>query len=123
MSFVDLMADHDWSETDVVNRMQALIRATYPQAEEENLNRKITGSDKGFYVLSADEEAEIADYAAVCTMAQTEGRAARADMTLLRAAWAVENGTDTAPADDVAALVALRATRFPLEVLPTDPAP
>lgn len=111
MSFVDLMADDDWSEADIVNRMESMIRASYPATEESIINRKITGSGLGFYTLIADEQAEIADYAQVCAAAQQAGRDARSDMALLRRVLAAERG-ETPLADNDTAGQELLAARL-----------
>lgn len=111
MSFIDLTADHVWSEADIVNRMESMIRASFPASEEAIINRKITGRGLGFYPpLTPEEQAEIADYAAACEVAQQAGRDARADMALLGRVLAAERG-ETPLADDDAAGQALFAAR------------
>lgn len=84
MSFIDMMANDVWSEADIVNRTEAMIRSGYPPNVEAIINRKATGAALGQYVLSADEQAEIAAYSATSEAARQAGNAARADMALLR---------------------------------------
>jgi hypothetical protein len=83
MSFVNLMADVRWSEHDIVQRMEAMIREHCSATEELILHRKMLGASIDAYDLSAGEQAEIASYASVCAVAQQAGRDARADMALL----------------------------------------
>lgn len=90
MSFVNLMASDVWSEQDVINRMEAMIRSQYSSDEQSILNRKISGAMVGQYAMTADEQAEVAAYAGVCRTAQLEGRDARADMALLSQVLALE---------------------------------
>jgi hypothetical protein len=89
MSFVDLMADHRWSEADIVNRTEAMVREYFTVASERILNRKMLGTSMG-YVLSPEEQVELAQFQAVVLGAQAEGLQARADMALLAAALEVE---------------------------------
>lgn len=89
-SFVNLMGDLLWSEADIVNRMESMIREHCSPTEELIIHRKMIGAAFGMYELSGQEEVEIALYAGVCSQAQLAGRAARADMALLATALAVE---------------------------------
>lgn len=95
MSFIDLMSDNVWTEADIVNRMESLIRVNYSVVEEAIINRKIAGVGLGLYTLNADEQAELSNYASVCSSAQAEGRAARADKELLDSALEVESAKQT----------------------------
>jgi hypothetical protein len=90
MSFVNLMVDVRWSEHDIVQRMEAMIREHCSATEELILHRKMLGASINAYDLSAGEQAEIATYAGVCAVAQQAGRDARADMALLTQAFDVE---------------------------------
>lgn len=120
-SFVDLMASARWTEADIVNRMEALIRRDYPAVEEQILNRKMNGAAAGFYVLQAGEMAEIGAYAQTCLAAQLAGRAAREDMALLARVLEAEEGGAPLASDDVdghALLAARAAARPALEPVP-----
>lgn len=89
-SFVNLMASDRWSEADIVARTEAMIHGEFPADQELILNRKATGKALGTYVLTADEQAQLARYVTVCEAARAAGIAARADMALLTKVLAVE---------------------------------
>ena len=83
MSFVDLMGNVVWTEADIINRTESLVRAEFPVQSELILNRKMQGVAAGVYTLTPDEQSEVERFQAVCFAAQQEGVAARLDMTLL----------------------------------------
>lgn len=83
MSFVNLMASDLWTEADIVRRTEAMIASEFSPEAEAILNRKSTGQALGMYVLSPEEQAELARYSEVAEAARLEGVAARADMALL----------------------------------------
>lgn len=90
MSFIDMMANDVWSDADITNRTEAMVRAVVPVAEELVLNRKIQGAALGQYTLTPEDEAQMALLAQAGYAAQQEGIAARADMALLLRVLAVE---------------------------------
>lgn len=90
VSFIDLMANDVWSEADIIRRTEAMIRSEFPAEIETILNRKIAGAMIGEYVLTEDEQADVARYKIVAQQAQIEGAAARADMALLAEVMAHE---------------------------------
>jgi hypothetical protein len=110
-SFINLLASDIWSEADIVNRTEAMIASEFSAHAVAILNRKVTAATIGAYTLTADEQAEVARYAQVCTAAATEGNAARADMALLQSALDCE--ADPAlialAAPEVLELMALRS--------------
>ena len=78
MSFIDLMASDVWSSADIDNKVQALIRSRYSAQDELKASRLArtpnpSETDAAF-VVSVDS------WISECV---AEGRAARADMTLL----------------------------------------
>ncbi|HJV54318.1 MAG TPA: hypothetical protein VJ652_22835 [Noviherbaspirillum sp.] len=89
-SFVDLMGNDVWSEADIVNRTEALVRSEFSRDAEMILQRKATGALLGQYVMTEEEQAELARFATVTALARKAGVDARADMALLRAALDVE---------------------------------
>lgn len=104
MSFVDMMKDDVWTEADVVNRTENMIRSKYSQAEELILNRKMSGVFSGLYSLTADEQAELQDFNVTIVQSRAAGVSARADMALLQLALnveAVQRQLDAIPADAV----------------------
>jgi hypothetical protein len=78
MSFIDLMQNDIWSNTDIDNKVQALIRSKYSQQDELKASRLAR-------TANATEE-EISFVAAVDTWVAAcvqEGRDARKDMKVL----------------------------------------
>ena len=90
MSFVNLMAHDIWSEQDIINRTEAIIRGEFPTDAENILNRKVTAAIMGVYNLTDAEKAEVSHYQTICAFARDSGMAARADMTLLTNVLTVE---------------------------------
>lgn len=90
MSFIDMMANDVWSDADITNRTEAMVRAVVPVAEELVLNRKIQGAALGEYTLTAEDQAQMAVLAQAGLEAQQAGIAARADMALLLRVFEVE---------------------------------
>lgn len=100
MSFIDLMADYDWSDADIKNRTEAMIATVFPPVDAAILSRKVDGTRYG-YVLTPDEQAQLTLYQQVAAQAGQAADAARADMALLRKVWAVERGELAPEAADV----------------------
>lgn len=90
MSFIDMMADRIWTDAEITNRTEAMVRAVVSVAEELVLNRKLQGAALGQYTLTADDQAQMALLAQAGYAAQQEGIAARRDMSVLREVLAVE---------------------------------
>lgn len=89
-SFIDLMANDRWSDADITNRTEAMLRSQFSAQAEAILNRKVSGAILGQYELTAEELAEMAAFAAASLAARQEGAAARADMALLEQVFALE---------------------------------
>lgn len=127
-SFIDMMASDRWSESDIINRTEAMISAEFTPNQVAIINRVATAAGIGQYQLAAEEQAEIARYNAACLAARDAGNAARADMRLLEQALDYEAAQRTiqAASRDVIDLVVLRnppvAVPDPLleQPLPTD---
>lgn len=103
MSFVDMMGNDVWSEADIVNRTESIIRSKYSQTEELILNRKMSGVFSGLYTLTTDEQLELQDFNSMLLQARMAGVDARADMALLQQALNQEftqRTLDTIPVDD-----------------------
>jgi len=90
MSFVDLMANDDWSEADIANRTEAILRGQFSVVDEQVLNRKVTGNMLGIYAMDDDDRAQVAAFAAATLASRDAGVQARADMALLRETWTLE---------------------------------
>lgn len=91
MSFVNLYGNDIWSETDIVNKTEAMIHSTVSIEMENILNRKVTASVIGQYVLTNEDKALLDTYQRVCLYAQEEGNSARTDMALLLKVFPVES--------------------------------
>jgi hypothetical protein len=90
-SFVNLMADDFWSETDIIRRTEAMIRSEFSLELETILNRKVSGMALGTYQPTEQDLADIARYDEVARAAQAAGVAARADMALLLEVFPLED--------------------------------
>lgn len=90
MSFVNMLANDVWSDQDITNRTEAMVRAVVPLADELVLNRKVQGAALGEYTLTAEDQAQMALLAQAGLAAQQAGIEARADMALLMDVLAVE---------------------------------
>lgn len=90
MRFVNLMADDVWTPADIINRTEAVVRAEFSAQSEVILNRMVSGAVLGQYTLTAEEQAQVARFAAVTLEARAAGTQALADMALLAQAMAVE---------------------------------
>jgi hypothetical protein len=89
-SFVNLMADDVWSETDIIRRTEAMIRSEFSLELETILNRKVSGMALGTYQPTEQDLADMARYDEVARAAQAAGVAARADMALLLQVFPLE---------------------------------
>lgn len=84
MSFIDMLANHVWSEQDILAHTEAMVRSVVPLADEILLNRKVQGAQAGLYTLTEADQAQIALLAQASLAAQQAGAAARLEMALLR---------------------------------------
>lgn len=80
---------YDPSEITYIAQLE--IRSHLSQAQEDNLQRKITGSLLGIYTLSTEEQQEVNDYAATLLAVQAEAAQAVIDNQLVIDAIAYEN--------------------------------
>jgi hypothetical protein len=125
MSFVNLMADDDWSEGSILDYTERHVRSGFGVEEIPILRDKLLGQIMGTHPLTPDEQADVARYEARKLEAKAMADAARADMALLRQAWAVEAGLldPAAVTQDVTDLLALRAAARATPEPTPDPAP
>jgi hypothetical protein len=94
MSFINMMASDRWSEADIINRTESMIRSEFPPDQEAIINRIVTAAAAGMYQLAEEEQVQVADYNQACLEARDAGNAARADMRLLEQALAYEAAKD-----------------------------
>ncbi len=101
-SLVNLMADDVWSDGDIINRTEAMVRSEFSVDAEAILNRKVSGALLGAYSMTPEEEAEVMRFNAAVTAASAAGAQARADMALLQHALdaeAAQRRLELPPAD------------------------
>jgi hypothetical protein len=122
-TFINMMASDRWSETDIVNRTEAMIAAEFSREREAIINRIVTAAAAGMYTLSEEELATVARYNEVCLTARAAGEAARTDMRLLEQVLDYEAAQRviTAAGVDVVALAALRNPPTAVEQADEDP--
>lgn len=123
-SFIDMMASHRWTETDIINRTESMIAAEFSPNEVAIINRIVTAAAAGMYSLTEEELAEVTRYNEVCLAARDAGAAAREDMALLAKVLDFEAAQQlvVAAAEEVVALAALRAPPLAAEP-PAGPTP
>ncbi len=90
MSFVNLLDNVIFTDDDITNRTEAMVRNEFSAEAETIMNRKVSGAGLGVYTLTADDQAELARFAAVTQAAAMAGAEARADMERKRAVMAHE---------------------------------
>lgn len=88
-SFVDLLANDVWSEQDITNRTQAMVRTFFPAEEEIIINRDISGMGFGI-PLSAAQYGQVVALKTLLLQTRALGAKARADMVLLLDAMKVQ---------------------------------
>ena len=90
MSFINLLANDVWSEQDIINRTEAIIRSEFSIQSETILNRKLLGEVTGSYQMTDAEKEELTRYKTAVMNAQIAGIDARKDMELLNQVLAFE---------------------------------
>lgn len=83
MSFIDLLSNVVWSDIDITNRTEAMLRSEFPVQAELILNRKVVGQIGGMYQMTDSEKEELARYQVAVENARIAGVEARKDMELL----------------------------------------
>jgi hypothetical protein len=89
-SFINMMADHDWSDADMDNRIRAVLASHVSIERQDELRTIMIGHIAGIRVATPKELGEVA---LVKTIAEEQGLQiiqARLDMALLRKAFAYE---------------------------------
>lgn len=112
MSFINLLANDVWSDADILNRTEAMVRSEFSLASEGIINRKLSGAGLGMYVPTLEDQAEIGRFAVATQAAAMEGAAAKADMLLLQSAMDYERAEArlAEPVPDFPLTVTLTAT-------------
>lgn len=103
-SFVNQLASDVWTDADIQNRVQAIIRAEVSAEDELKAARLHRQGER-----TDDENDFIVRVDTVISAAVVQGRAARADMALLQDALDYESGLAMEVSQDVLDLVAQRA--------------
>ena len=91
MSFIDLLSNDVWSDIDITNRTEAILRSEFPIQAEMILNRKVVGQIGGMYQLTDSEKEELVRYQLAVENARQEGIAARYDNELLKSILVLED--------------------------------
>jgi hypothetical protein len=89
-SFIDLMASHRWSDTDITNRTEAMLRSEFSAVEEQILNRDFTAALSGLAPMTPELQERAMAFKAAAENARLAGVQARADMALLEEVLALE---------------------------------
>lgn len=76
--------NNEWTDTDITNRSEAIIRSSFSLTEELIILRKLIAVGMGMYELSPDEQSEVQLFFNTCVGAQMAGRAAKAKLAELR---------------------------------------
>ena len=90
MSFINMMANDIWSDADITNKTESMLRTKFSLTDEQVLNRKVSGASLGIYTLTDEDKAEIAAFSEASMYSQQQGVEARHDMTILRGVLQVE---------------------------------
>jgi len=81
---IDLMANDIWTDADITERTEAMVRSVLSDQEQAILLRKIVAASMGLWVLT-DAEKELQQlFSAACDEAHAAGVQARIDNDLLR---------------------------------------
>lgn len=91
MSFVNMLSNDIWTEQDITNRTEAMVRAVISVQDELVLNRKIQGASLNKYQLTQDDINQMTLLEQAGYQAQQEGIAAREDMATLLQVFEVES--------------------------------
>lgn len=84
-----------WEERQIRKRGETLVRAHFNQDVEFILNRKLQGAALGQYTLTADEQAQVAEFNAVSSQAREDVIKALVDNELLKEVLAYEQAERT----------------------------
>jgi hypothetical protein len=88
-SFINLMVNDVWSDADITNRTEAMVRQHISVVEETILNRDITGTAFGV-PLSEERMAQVMHLKDILEEARQMGINARSDMALLNRVFVLE---------------------------------
>ena len=91
MSFINLLSNEIWSDNDITNRTEAILRSEFPVQAELILNRKVVGQIGGMYQMTDSEKEELTRYQVAVENARQEGIAARYDNELLKSILVLED--------------------------------
>ena len=103
-SFVNLLGNDLWSEADIVNRTEAMVRSQFSATDETIINRYISGVAFGV-PLTDWQLALVLSFKTCVLAAQEEAFKAVADMALLTEAIEVQAALKTLSADPVAQIL------------------
>lgn len=93
MSFIDLMSNTVFTDTQITRRTESLVRQKFNQEQEQILNRKAVGAALGSYTLTVEEQQELSSFQSTVENARALGEQARADNNLLQRTINYEKST------------------------------
>lgn len=91
MSFVDVMGNVRWTPEDLSARAQRIVKQYYSARRTRDLDDMLAGATAGMYVLSPEEQADIAAYKDLRLEARQALQDAQADWAVLEEVLAVED--------------------------------
>lgn len=90
MNLINLLGNTVWTDREIAEHTEALVHQVTPVMEEMVLNRKLTAAAMGQWVMTPDEQAELATYSQACMAAHAVGIEMRADNEKLKAVLSYE---------------------------------
>lgn len=91
MSFIDLMGNDRWTETDIKTRLHSLIRSQISEQVEDEIKRASIGVALKQYAFTQEEYAKVIQFKKLTEEVDAIGRQARADWALLSQVMDIED--------------------------------
>ncbi len=120
MSFVNLLGNDLWSETDIVNRTESILHSAVSKVDEQILSRKMIGFSLNLLIPSNVEQQQLTAYQEAGYAAQAAGFAARADMALLLETIALEKAQTRIAQELPPSTIVIEGVEAPNPDLPLD---
>lgn len=79
MNLINLLGNTVWTDREITEHTEALVHQVTPVMEEMVLNRKLTAAAMGQWVMTEQEQAELAAYSQACLAAHQVGIEMRRD--------------------------------------------
>jgi hypothetical protein len=91
MSFIDLMGNDRWTETDIKTRLHSLIRSQISEQVEDEIKRASIGVALGQHTFSQEEYVKLLQFKKLTEEVDAIGHQARADWALLSQVMDIED--------------------------------